>query len=260
MLPKGSIFLCKLIYQQAGYKMKGENINSPYIKFLSKYIGNAYLLQQAFSEQISMDTWDADLYEQRINFDDIRYKIHVLGVEDWARGTWTWGFADKQANWPETAAVTGRKFQEFCLEHGCADLGADSVILTDSLTGLNLGFIAAAASDMYFLKNGSPAGLGYYHAPVNGDVSIGLLVEGLPESIFQKASANSVVEILNMLISGMTLDHQLLVASIFTKHCEKVESAEQEVKGYFNDGVLKIAFDTQGRIGNMSLRLEEKIN
>lgn len=220
-----------------------------YREFLSHHVASSALKQQRFADLLEENgnpNWAADMQIGQATFGKAgSFPLQIVGTESEGGGSWMWGWANEQSGLNPQLLQVANKLRALGESEGVAEFSAPTLPLRPNL-GHELSLIAVGAC-------GADS---YYRGPYDGG-ALYFTLTGLPLATRAPLSSGAEVNLLAQTIGLYDVDHQTMVRSFFMEQKYAVEESGNSLTATRTNGEqIVVAFDEQGRIGNLETTMK----
>ncbi len=196
------------------------------------------ILPDDFAWQIDMNRETLTLYSQSNERIAVECPIQLVGSGETAGQTWLWAWANKESNLPPRLLEAVSAMRSLV-----AESQADKIFLNETAFPIPSKSFGTEAA---ILCAGVSGGFCPYSCPYEGGV-LYVVIESVPAVRDLPADPLRTIRAITAAISTFAFDHQEAVRAYL---------GEPGADGVYPQAGIKITFDDQGRIGEMSVVLK----
>lgn len=212
-----------------------------YVELLSACIGKVYSNQIELQEYLgNYQKWNVTISKGELYIDDKKFDVDFLGTTSNSDGMWFNADLEKQIleRYMQALFSSYKNIEKYSI----GEILPKKVKLDDLYTDHSLAIIYTALSG----KNTC-----YFKG--NGDVSIFMIFNNIPENIVKSTDANKFANRTMYIIQNFNVKHRLMIKSFaISNGNEFVEENDSIIVKFTNDSSLIFKFDDKDRLINIS--------
>jgi hypothetical protein len=208
--------------------------------------GSATARQLGLSDVLGDRSWAVDIGAGTAMFDDLKYRIQLLGTEAERDHSWLWAWANEASGLPSFVLTGSQKLRAFGAARGL-DILAQRAVSLGKLSGHQVAMVCST------LLGNVP----YYRGPYDGG-ALYFTLEGVE---LPPVDGPRIVTVLSQVITTFDVDHRLAAQSFLSDLGYAITASPRRLDAVAPSGLtVRVDFEAHGRLSNLHVSHGGSVN